>query len=112
MVFWINGWTDGWIYQWLAEWMDGLLNYWLWLWLLQWLCVGIAAIISSSEVINSKVTAASILTATAVTVSVLGRYEGYTVKYNPLPEGVPEGEVRGYSRRQRVIFDRISRVES
>ena len=27
-------------------------------------------------------------------VSVLGRDEGYTVKYNPLPEGVPEGEAR------------------
>ena len=25
-------------------------------------------------------------------VSVLGRDEGYMVKYNPLPEGVPEGE--------------------
>ena len=25
-------------------------------------------------------------------VSVLGRDGGYTVKYNPLPEGVPEGE--------------------
>ena len=31
------------------------------------------------------------------TVSVLGRDEGYTVKYNPLPEGVPEGEGRGNS---------------
>ena len=28
------------------------------------------------------------------TVSVLGRDEGYTVKYNPLPEGVPEGGAR------------------
>ena len=46
------------------------------------------------------------------TVSVLGRDKGYTVKYNPLPEGVPEGEARGNSWRQRVIFDRISRVES
>ena len=26
------------------------------------------------------------------TVSVLGRDKGYTVKYNPLPEGVPKGE--------------------
>ena len=25
-------------------------------------------------------------------VSVLGRDEGYTVKYNPLPEGVPKGK--------------------
>ena len=31
------------------------------------------------------------------TVSVLGRDEGYTVKYNPLPEGVPEGEAQGNS---------------
>ena len=31
------------------------------------------------------------------TVSVLGREEGYTVKYNPLPEEVPEGEARGNS---------------
>ena len=30
-------------------------------------------------------------------VSVLGRDEGYTVKYNPLPEGVPEAEARGNS---------------
>ena len=30
-------------------------------------------------------------------VSVLGRDEGYTVKYNPLPEGVPEGEARANS---------------
>ena len=27
--------------------------------------------------------------------SVLGRDEGYTVKYNPLPEGVPEGTPEG-----------------
>ena len=31
------------------------------------------------------------------TVSVLGREEGYTVKFTPLPEGVPEGEARGNS---------------
>ena len=31
------------------------------------------------------------------TVSVLGRDEGYTVKYNPLPKGVPEGEAQGNS---------------
>ena len=30
-------------------------------------------------------------------VSVLGRDKGYTVKYNPLPEGFPEGEARGNS---------------
>ena len=29
------------------------------------------------------------------TVSVLGRDEGYTVKYTPSPEGVPEGEAEG-----------------
>ena len=33
----------------------------------------------------------------ADTVSVLGRDEGYTVKNNPLPKGVPEGEARGNS---------------
>ena len=33
-------------------------------------------------------------------------------KYSPPPEGVPEGEARGNSRRRRAIFDRISRVES
>ena len=31
------------------------------------------------------------------TVSVLGPDKGYTVKYNPLPEGVPEGEAQGNS---------------
>ena len=31
----------------------------------------------------------------AHTVSVLGLNSGYTVKYNPLPEGVPEGETEG-----------------
>ena len=30
-------------------------------------------------------------------VSALGRDEGYTVKYKPSPEGVPEGEARGNS---------------
>ena len=28
-------------------------------------------------------------------VSVLGQDEGFTVKYNPLPERVPKGEARG-----------------
>ena len=46
------------------------------------------------------------------TVSVLGWDEGYTVKYNPLPEGVSEGKAQGKSWRQRVIFDHMSRVES
>ena len=50
--------------------------------------------------------------AIAIYVYLLGQDEGYTVKYNPLPEGVREGEARGNSRRQRVIFDRTSRVKS
>ena len=33
----------------------------------------------------------------ANTVSVLGREEGYTVKYTPSPEGVPVDEGRGNS---------------
>ena len=37
------------------------------------------------------------ITVNMYAVSVLGRDEGYTVKYNPLPEGVPEGEARGNS---------------
>ena len=45
-------------------------------------------------------------------VSVLGREEGYTVKYNPLPERVHKGKAWGNSWRQRVIYDCISRVES
>ena len=49
---------------------------------------------------------------TLYTVSILGRYEGYTVKYIPLPEGVPEGEAPGSSLRQRGIFDCVSRFES
>ena len=32
-------------------------------------------------------------------VSILGRDEGYTVKYNPLLKGVPEGEARGNSSK-------------
>ena len=31
------------------------------------------------------------------TVSILGRDEGYTVKYAPLPEGVPEDKALGNS---------------
>ena len=30
-------------------------------------------------------------------VSVLGRDKRYTFKYNPLPEGVPDGEAQGNS---------------
>ena len=37
---------------------------------------------------------------TVYTVSVLGQDEGYTVKYSPPSEGVPEGKARGISRRQ------------
>ena len=42
-------------------------------------------------------------------VSVLGREEGYTIKYTPPPEGVPEAKPEGTPER---IFDRISRAES
>ena len=34
-------------------------------------------------------------TAQDYTVPVLGREEGYTVKYTPLSEGVPEGKAQG-----------------
>ena len=37
---------------------------------------------------------ADTFTALHCTVSVLGRDEGYTVKYTPLPEGVPWGKAR------------------
>ena len=47
--------------------MDVWIEGWLWLWLLQFLCVIIATIISSSKVVNSKGTAPSILSVTAVT---------------------------------------------
>ena len=40
--------------------------------------------------------------------SVLGLDSGYTVKYTPLPSGVPSGFALGNSFRQRGIFDRIS----
>ena len=43
-------------------------------------------------------------------VSVLGQDEGYTVKYNPLPEGVPEGKARGNCQRQKVIFDILNHL--
>ena len=36
----------------------------------------------------------SLLACLGYFVSVLGQDEGYTVKYNPLPEGVPEGEAQ------------------
>ena len=44
--------------------------------------------------------------------SMLGLDLGYTVKYNPLPSGVPLGFALGNSFRHRVIFDRISLVSS
>ena len=44
--------------------------------------------------------------------SVLGLDSGYTVKYNPLPSGVPSGFALGNSFRPRVIFDRVSFVLS
>ena len=44
--------------------------------------------------------------------SLLGLDSGYTVKYNPLPSGVPLGFALRNSFRRRVIFDRISLVLS
>ena len=41
-------------------------------------------------------------------VVILGQEEGYTVKYNPLPEEVPTGEAWGNSPRQRAIFPDLS----
>ena len=39
------------------------------------------------------------------TISVLEQDEGYTVKYNPLPEGVPEGKARKKERKkERKIY--------
>ena len=42
--------------------------------------------------------------------SVLGLDSGYTIKYNPLPSGVPLGFALGNSFRQRVEFYHISLV--
>ena len=44
-------------------------------------------------------------------VSVVGREEGYMVKYTPWAEGVPGGEAQGNSWRWRGIFDRISWID-
>ena len=41
---------------------------------------------------------------------VLGLNLGDTVKYSPLPSGVPSGFALGNSRRRRAIFDRRSLV--
>ena len=38
------------------------------------------------------------------TVSVLGREEGYTVKYTPLSKGVPEGEAKGTPEGEGVYL--------
>ena len=43
---------------------------------------------------------------------VLGLNSGYTVKYSPLPLGVPSGFALGNFLRQRAIFDRTSLVSS
>ena len=51
------------------------------------------AVISSSLLDNS-------------TVSILGQDKGYTVKYTPLPDGVPEGGAQGNSisvKKKNVI---------
>ena len=45
-------------------------------------------------------------------ISILGQKKVYTVKYSPFPEGVPTGEARGNTWRQRAIFGLVSRVES
>ena len=34
-----------------------------------------------------------------------GRDKGYTVKYSPPPEGVPEGEAKGNSQRRMALFN-------
>ena len=44
--------------------------------------------------------------------SVLGLDLGYTVKYNPLPSGVPSVFALVNSFRRKVIFDRVSLVSS
>ena len=43
--------------------------------------------------------------------SVLGLNSGYTVKYTPLPSGVPWGFALGNSFRQRGIFDQEEKTE-
>ena len=40
------------------------------------------------------------------TVSILGRDEGYTVKYNPLPEGVPDTYLRGLAMYETIGQDK------
>ena len=42
------------------------------------------------------------------TVSVLEQDKGNTVKFIPLPKGVPEGIAQGNFQRLRAIFYRIS----
>ena len=43
---------------------------------------------------------------------VLGLILGYTVKYSPLPLGVPEGKAQGNYLRRRAIFECTSLVSS
>ena len=50
------------------------------------------------EAFETKIGDPSVCQVIVNIVSVLGRDEGYTVKYNPLPEGVTEGEARGSCR--------------
>ena len=38
-------------------------------------------------------------------VSILGRDKGYTVKYNPLPEEVPKGTIKGKGLYLTVYHD-------
>ena len=45
-------------------------------------------------------------------VYVLGQDDGYTVKYTPLHEGIPECEAWGNSWRERGILDNLSQDES
>ena len=38
----------------------------------------------------------------------LGRDEGYTVKYSPLPEGVPKGKAQGNSQKANLFSFRVN----
>ena len=38
------------------------------------------------------------------TVSVLGRDEGYTINYSPLPEGVSKGKAQGKYQGQKALL--------
>ena len=41
----------------------------------------------------------------AMEYTVFGQDKGYTVKYSPSHEGVPEGKAQGNSQRRRAILD-------